>query len=114
MSKRFKLNPSTPMKIISILAPIILGALTRKRDRGRADSNGIAALIDQNVDDSILDDVVGLLMGGMAGSSSKKGSGLVSDLISEFTTPRCPRCSSSITSHFKFCPEGGIKFRKYI
>jgi hypothetical protein len=112
MSKRFKLNPNTTMKIISILAPIILGALTRKRDRGRAGSSGIAALIDQNGDDSILDDVVGLLMGGMAGSSSKKGGDPVSDLISEFTTPRCPKCSSSIASHFKFCPECGIKFRK--
>ena len=82
------------MMIISILAPIILGALTRKRDRGKVGSQGIAALINQDGNDTILDDVVGMLLGGVAGSGSPRAGGLIGDLISGFTTPRCGKCGS--------------------
>ena len=68
MSKKFKLDPKKVMMIISILAPIMLGALARKRDKGKLGSQGIANLINQDGDDNILDDVVGMLFGGMAGS----------------------------------------------
>jgi hypothetical protein len=110
MSKRFKVNPNTMMKIISILAPIILGALTRKRDRGRVGASGIASLINRDGDDSILGNVAGLILGGMTGSGSSGGGGLIGNLISEFTTPRCRKCGTTITQHFKFCPECGNKF----
>ena len=110
MSKRFKIDPNTVMKIISILAPIMLGALTRKRDGGGVGSRGIAALINQDGDDSILGDVAGLILGGLAGSSTgSKGGGLIGDLISEFTTPRCRRCGSSFDPSFRFCPQCGAR-----
>ncbi len=63
LSNQFKLDGNTAAKIIPMLAPIILGFLTQKRDAGQG-SSGIAALLDQNGDGSILDDVAGFLMGG--------------------------------------------------
>lgn len=63
LAKNFNLDTGTATKIIPMLAPLLLGALTKKRDGG-AGANGIAALIDQDGDGSILDDVAGFLMGG--------------------------------------------------
>jgi len=109
MSQKFKVDPKKAMMIISILAPIILGALARKRDKGKLGSQGVANLITQDGNDGILDDVIGMLIGGMAGSSSQGGMGLVGDLLKEFTTPRCTRCGSSLDQNFKFCPHCGAK-----
>ncbi|WP_455367432.1 DUF937 domain-containing protein [[Eubacterium] cellulosolvens] len=109
MGQRFNINPKTAMMIISILAPIILGALTRKRDRGKVGSQGIAALINQDGNDTVLDDVVGMLLGGVAKSGSPGAGGLIGDLISGFTTPRCSRCGSSLDPNFRYCPHCGSK-----
>ncbi len=76
IAKQFNLNQGTAMQIIPMLAPIILGALTKKRDQGGVGSSGIAALLDQDGDGSILDDVAGFLMSGLAGSSGQKSSPL--------------------------------------
>lgn len=63
LSNQFKLDSNTAGKIIPMLAPIILGFLSQKRNTG-AGSSGIAALLDQDGDGSILDDVAVFLTGG--------------------------------------------------
>lgn len=74
LAGKFKLDSGTIMKVIVMLAPIILGYLSRKRDQGGMGAGGIGALIDQNGDGSILDDVAGFL-GGAAGGGLLGGSG---------------------------------------
>ena len=63
------------MKLIPMLAPVILGALTKKRDTG-AGSGGIGALLDQDGDGSVLDDVAGFLINSMGKGSRRRGGGL--------------------------------------
>lgn len=75
MANRFKLDGSTALKVIPMLAPIILGALTKKRDQENVGSSGIASFIDQDGDGQILDDVAGFLLGAIGGGGSKKGGG---------------------------------------
>jgi hypothetical protein len=70
ISKNFNLDSSTIMKLIPMLAPVILGFLTNKRDSQGAGSSGIAALLDQNGDGSILDDVAGFLLNQATGQKS--------------------------------------------
>ncbi len=67
ISKQFNLDGNTASKIIPMLAPVVLGFLTKKRDTD-AGSSGIAALLDQDGDGSILDDVAGFLTGGSGGN----------------------------------------------
>ena len=83
LSQNFNLDRNTAMKIIPMLAPIILGFLTQKRDAGGAGSQGIAALLDQDGDGSVLDDVAGFFMRGLGGgqSSQQAGGGLLGDLL---------------------------------
>jgi hypothetical protein len=81
MSKQFNLDGNTAMKIIPMLAPIVLGFLTKKRDQQGAGSSGIAALLDQDGDGSILDDVAGFLMQGTGGGRSRAGGGLLGGLL---------------------------------
>jgi hypothetical protein len=77
--KQFNLDSGTAAKIIPMLAPVVLGFLTKKRDSGTGLS-GIASLLDQDGDGSVLDDVAGFLMSGLGDSSSKKG-GLLGGLL---------------------------------
>ncbi len=77
LAGRFKLDQGTIMKVIVMLAPIVLGYLSRQRDRGGLGAGGIGALIDQNGDGSILDDVTGFLLQG--GGSA--GGGLLGGLL---------------------------------
>jgi hypothetical protein len=78
--KQFNLDGNTASKIIPMLAPVILGFLTKKRDTGTG-SNGIASLLDQDGDGSVLDDVAGFLMSGLGGSSTQKSGGLLGGLL---------------------------------
>ena len=80
ISKQFNLKGDQVSKLIPMLAPIVLGSLTKKRDAEGAGSSGIASLLDQDGDGSILDDVAGFLMKGSG--SSKGGSGLLGGLLS--------------------------------
>jgi hypothetical protein len=76
LSNQFKIDGSTATKLIPMLAPVLLGFLTKKRDQEGMGSSGIASLLDQDGDGSVLDDVAGFLLQGMSGSgSSSKGSG---------------------------------------
>ena len=81
ISKQFGLNSSTAMKLIPMLAPVVLGALTKKRDTEGAGSSGIAALLDRDGDGSVLDDVAGFLMQSLSGSGSQRGGGLLGSLL---------------------------------
>lgn len=63
LTKNLNLNSNTAAKIIPMLAPIILGFLTKKRDSG-VGSSGLSSFLDQNGDGSVLDDVVGMLLSG--------------------------------------------------
>lgn len=111
MSSRFNIDKGTAMKIIVMLAPIILGALSQKRDAGGAGQRGIAALIDQDGDDQILDDVAGMLFQKLMGSDSrtKKDTGVLGSLLGQIMQPRCPRCGASVEKGMKFCSECGSK-----
>jgi hypothetical protein len=81
LADKFRLDGGTAMKIIPMLAPVILGALSHKRDKGGVGSSGIASLIDQDGDGQILDDVAGFLSGALGGSGSKKGGGILGGLL---------------------------------
>lgn len=112
VSKQFNLDKGTAMKIIIMLAPIILGALSKKRDKGGIGQRGIAALIDQDGDDSILDDVAGLLFQQLMDSGSRSGSrsqegGILGSLLGQIMQPRCPRCGNPVESGEKFCSQCG-------
>ncbi len=78
--KQFNLDGNTASKIIPMLAPLVLGFLTKKRDDG-AGSSGIASLLDADGDGSVLDDVAGFLMSGLGSSSSSSGGGLLGGLL---------------------------------
>jgi len=78
LAGKFKLDQGTIMKVIVMLAPIVLGYLSRKRDQGGLGAGGIGALIDQNGDGSILDDVAGFLLQGGSGAG---GGGLLGGLL---------------------------------
>ena len=80
LSKQFNLKGDQIKQLIPMLAPLILGSLTKKRDAGGAGSSGIASLLDSDGDGSILDDVAGFLMKGSG--SSRGGSGLLGGLLS--------------------------------
>ncbi|MFC2085407.1 DUF937 domain-containing protein, partial [Bacteroidota bacterium] len=73
--KQFSLDSGLVSKIIPMVAPLVLGALTKKRDTDGAGSSGIGALLDQDGDGSVLDDVGGFLMQGLGGGSTKQKSG---------------------------------------
>ena len=78
ISKNFNLDSSTAMKLIPMLAPVILGFLTNKRDSQGAGSSGIASLLDQNGDGSILDDVAGFILNQ---APSQKSGNLLTNLL---------------------------------
>lgn len=81
IANNFNLNGNIASKLIPMLAPVVLGALTKKRDTEGAGSSGIAALLDQDGDGSILDDVAGFLMQGLFGSGSQKGGNVLGSLL---------------------------------
>ncbi len=109
MSNRFNIDKGMAMKLIVMLAPLILGALTNKRDKGGVGTRGIASLIDQDGDDQIIDDVAGMLFKSLDSSRSSSGGGILGSLLSEVMQPRCQKCGSAIESKMKYCPECGSR-----
>ncbi|MEZ5305303.1 MAG: DUF937 domain-containing protein [Verrucomicrobiales bacterium] len=78
-------------KLIPMLAPIILGAITKKRDQGFGDASGapeapgegiggIVSMLDRDGDGSVLDDVAGMIFGGSQGGSG----GGIGDILGGF------------------------------
>lgn len=81
LGKNLNINSSTIMKMIPALAPLILGALTKRRDTGGKGISGIGALLDADGDGRILDDVAGFLMKGRTRSTQTRGGGVLGSLL---------------------------------
>lgn len=86
LGQSMNIDASKIMKMIPALAPIILGALSRKRDSGGAGISGIGSLLDADGDGSILDDVAGFVLKG--GASQGKGKGMLGSLLGGLFRPR--------------------------
>ncbi len=78
IGQRFGIDPQKLMGLIPMLAPLILGALSRKRDRGGSGLEGLASMIDRDGDGDILDDIGGFLSRGL---DSGGGGGLLGGLL---------------------------------
>ena len=87
LAKKMNIDPSTIMKMIPALAPLVLGALTKKRDTGGSGISGVGSLLDADGDGSILDDVAGFLLKG-GGATQSKGGGLLGSLLGGLTRRR--------------------------
>ncbi len=88
LAKNFNIDASTIMKIIPALAPLLLGALSRKRDTDGAGIKGIGSLLDADGDGSILDDVAGYLMKDGPATGTTKGKGILGSLLGGLTRRR--------------------------
>jgi len=87
LAKKMNIDPSTIMKMIPALAPLILGALSKQRDTGGAGISGVGSLLDADGDGSILDDVAGFLLKG-GGATRSRGGGLLGSLLGGLTRRR--------------------------
>jgi len=81
LAKNLNIDASTIMKMIPALSPILLGALSKKRDTGGAGISGIGSLLDADGDGSILDDVAGFLLKGGGGATQTRGKGILGSLL---------------------------------
>jgi len=81
LAKNFNIDASTIMKMIPALSPIILGALSKKRDTGGAGLTGVASMLDADGDGSIIDDVAGFLLKGGGGTTQTKGKGILGSVL---------------------------------
>jgi len=87
LAKSLNIDASTIMKMIPALAPLILGALSKKRDTTGAGISGIGSLLDADGDGSILDDVAGFLLKG-GGGAKTGGKGILGSLLGGLTRRR--------------------------
>jgi len=81
IAQRFGIDAKKAMGLIPMLAPLILGALSRKRDQGGAGLDGIASLIDRDGDGEILDDIAGFLFQGSSQPTGESRGGLLGSLL---------------------------------
>jgi len=79
LGKSLNIDASKILKMIPALAPLILGALSKKRDTSNAGIGGIGSLLDADGDGSIIDDVAGFILKG--GSGQTKGKGILGSLL---------------------------------
>jgi hypothetical protein len=79
LGKSLNIDASKIVKMIPALAPLILGALTRKRDTSGGGISGVGSLLDANGDGSIIDDVAGFLLKGVG--SQGQGKGILGSLL---------------------------------
>jgi len=79
LGKSLNIDASKIIKMIPALAPLILGALTKKRDTGNSGIGGIGSLLDADGDGSIIDDVAGYLIRGS--STPTKGKGILGSIL---------------------------------
>lgn len=83
LSDKLGLNMSTAMKIIPLVAPLILGYLSKQRDNNPEGSAGFASFLDQNGDGNIIDDISGFLGGGQQQQQSNQQNplGSIGDML---------------------------------
>lgn len=86
LGKSLGIDASTIMKMIPALSPLLLGALSRKRDTGGSGISGIGAMLDADGDGSIIDDVAGFLL--KSGSTKTGGRGILGSLLGGLTRRR--------------------------
>jgi len=80
LGKSLNIDASKIMKMIPALAPIILGALSRKKTTASGGIGGIGSLLDADGDGSIIDDVAGyILKGGV--SQQTKGKSILGSIL---------------------------------
>jgi hypothetical protein len=79
LGKSLNIDASKIMKMIPALAPLILGALSKKRDTSGG-IGGIGSLLDADGDGSIIDDVAGYLLKGGSGQATK-GKGVLGSIL---------------------------------
>jgi hypothetical protein len=81
IGQKFGLSSEKAMNLIPMLAPLILGALSKQKNQaGGAGLSGLASLIDRDGDGNILDDIAGFLSPSLGGSSTG-GGGLLGSLL---------------------------------
>ena len=80
LAKSLNIDASTIMKMIPALSPIILGALSKKRDTSGAGLSGIGSMLDADGDGSIIDDVAGFLLKG-SGTTQTKSKGVLGSVL---------------------------------
>jgi len=87
LASQLKLNPSVVSRFIPMIAPVILGFLSKTRDSSAAGINSVASLLDRDGDGSILDDVVGFLSKQSGTSTTSKNilGGLLGSLFGRKT-----------------------------
>ncbi|MDZ7293787.1 MAG: DUF937 domain-containing protein, partial [candidate division KSB1 bacterium] len=73
IAKQFKLDTAVAAKLIPMVTPFVLAALTQKRDTQKAGASAIGALLDREGDGSILDDAAGFLLKSLTGSTGTQG-----------------------------------------
>ena len=71
LAKQFNLKGNQISMLITMLAPVVLGFLSQKKNQ--AGIGGVASLLDQNGDGSVLDDVAGFLLKNTGGSGGIGG-----------------------------------------
>jgi hypothetical protein len=81
IGQKFGLSSEKAMSLIPMLAPLILGALSKQKNQaGGPGLGGVAALIDRDGDGNILDDIAGFL-GPALGGGASSGGGLLGSLL---------------------------------
>lgn len=82
IGQKFGLSTDKAMSLIPMLAPLILGFLSKQKNAaGGAGLGGLAALIDRDGDGNILDDIAGFLGPALGGGASSGGGGLLGSLL---------------------------------
>lgn len=81
LTKNFNLDSSTAAKIIPVIAPLILGYLTKSRNSNPEGSTGFASFLDQNGDGSVVDDVVGFFSNQKSSGQNQGSGGGLMDIL---------------------------------
>ncbi len=81
ISKKFNIDESIAKKLIPMVAPVIFGALMKKKDEDGLGANGLIALLDRDGDGSILDDVAGFFFNNSGSPQKGKSGNLIGGLI---------------------------------
>lgn len=81
LTKKFNLDSGTAAKIIPLVAPLILGYLTKSRDTNPQGSQGFASFLDQNGDGSVVDDVIGFFSNQKQSNQNQGSGGGLMDIL---------------------------------
>ena len=80
LGKSLNIDASKVMKMIPALAPIIIGALSKRKATSSGGIGGIGSLLDADGGGSIIDDVAGYILKGGTGQQTK-GKGILESIL---------------------------------